>query len=188
MSLYHTLFLLFLPLVLSMQHFSVGVSNACAVDKLKPGVPLKTSIAFAISALMFFYAGYFLASLLQKRIDPDATAWIVFVLMGLTGFRMILHGWQKKSHLKVFEITHTSVVLALALALGVNMLFVGAALFFTEIHTMQFAFTLAAMILFFSFSGLHHGKQFGENMGWKLEIFSGFMVIAAGLSILRDLF
>lgn len=185
----HPLFLyLVIPLALGMQHFSVSVSNACAAEKLSPGVPMKTAFLFAVFAVLMFFTGKTAASWVEGRIEEAAYPWISFLFYTITGMRIILHGWQKKAQLKIFEISYFSVALALALALGVNLFFAGVAIHYQHLNPGYFAISLGLVILFFSFIGLLLGKQFGEGMGWKLELTAGALLVAHGIGPLMTAF
>ncbi len=180
MSLYATIFYFLLPLMLSMVHFSVSASNGIGEGAVKRGTPMKAALIFAISTFILTWIGYYLASLLINRFDYKPES-IAFVFFAITGFRMILHAWQKKASKKIFDINEVPVIFALALALGMNMLFMGIAIRFLELHAIRFTVILAITVLFLSFSGLIFGNQFGDKLGWKLELTGGILILANGI-------
>jgi manganese efflux pump family protein len=180
MALKTTVFYFLLPLMLSMVHFSVSASNGIGEGAVKRGTPLKAALIFAISTFILTWIGYYLASLLMNRFDYKPES-IAFVFFAIIGFRMILHAWQKKASKKIFDINEVPVIFALALALGMNMLFMGIAVAFLQLNAMQFTLILALTVLFLSFSGLIFGNQFGDKLGWKLELAAGIVVLANGL-------
>ena len=99
MSLHATIFYFMLPLMLSMVHFSVSASNGIGEGAVKRGTPMKAALIFALSTFILTWIGYYLASLLINRFDYKPES-IAFVFFAITGFRMILHAWQKKSKQK----------------------------------------------------------------------------------------
>ena len=180
MTFYSTIFYLLLPLMLSMVHFSVSTSNGIGEGAVKRGTPMKAALIFAISTFILTWIGYYLASLLINRFDYKSES-IAFLFFAITGFRMILHAWQKKASKKIFDINEIPVIYALALALGMNMLFMGIAVRFLELNAIRFTVTLSLTVLFLSFSGLIFGNQFGDKLGWKLELIAGVLILANGI-------
>lgn len=183
MTLQATLYLFLLPLMLAMQHFSVSVSNGIGEGVLKPGTPLKTALLFAIITFFMVIAGDFAGRFLEGRTDIPHHG-LAFLFLLLIGMRMVWHAWKKKASQRIFDINQVPVIFALALALSINMLFVGLALNFLDISTMRFAFTLSAAVLLLSFSGLLYGNQFGDTLGWKMELVAGIYVLGAGVALL----
>ena len=180
MTFYSTIFYLLLPLMLSMVHFSVSTSNGIGEGAVKRGTPMKAALIFAISTFILTWIGYYLASLLITRFNYKPES-IAFLFFAITGFRMILHAWQKKASKKIFDINEIPVIYALALALGMNMLFMGIAVRFLELNALRFTVTLSLTVLFLSFSGLIFGNQFGDKLGWKLELIAGVLILANGI-------
>ena len=183
MSIFNAIFYFFLPLMLSMVHFSVCTSNGAGESAVKRGTPMKAALIFAISSFLLLWAGYYIVSLVEGRVAYTANA-VAFFFLAIIGFRMVFHGWQKKAQKKIFNINEVPVIFALALALGMNILFMGVALYFLEVRTMRFSLILAFVILLVSFSGLLFGNQFSEKTGWKLELTGGIFIIANGFWLL----
>lgn len=183
MTLKATVLYFLLPLMLSMVHFSVSASNGIGEGAVKRGTPLKAAFIFALSTFILTWIGYYLASTLINRFTykPEAIAFLFFAIIG---FRMILHAWQKKASKKIFDINEIPVIFALALALGINMLFMGIALRFLELNAMRFTILLAISVMLLSFSGLIFGNQFGDKLGWKLELTGGILILAKGFWLL----
>ena len=180
MALYATIFYFLLPLMLSMVHFSVSASNGIGEGVVKRGTPMKAALIFAISTFILTWIGYYLASLLINRFDYKPES-IAFLFFAITGFRMILHAWQKIASKKIFDINEIPVIFALALALGMNILFMGIAVRFLELNAMRYSVTIALSVLLLSFSGLIFGNQFGDNLGWKLELIAGIFLLGNGV-------
>lgn len=183
MSIFNAIFYFVLPLMISMVHFSVCTSNGAGEGTVKRGTPMKAALIFAISSFLLLWAGYYIASLVEGRVAYTANA-VAFFFLAIIGFRMVFHGWQKKAQKKIFNINEVPVIFALALALGMNILFMGVALYFLDVRTMRFSLILAFVILLVSFSGLLFGNQFSEKTGWKLELTGGIFIIANGFWLL----
>ncbi len=169
-----------LPLLLAMSYFSISLSNARGGETIKPGTPLKTAIIFALLAGGLFAGGYYAAGVLARRSEGGGE-WVVLVMLLITGVRMIIHAWKKKADEKVYDINLLPVIFAMALALGMNMLFVGVAVRFMDLSMARFAWTLVLMVLFISFSGLLYGLQFKEGFGRAMEFIGGTGLVLAGI-------
>lgn len=174
------MYVIILPLLLAMSYFSISLSNARGGEGIKPGTPLKAAIIFAVLAGVLFVAGYYSAGILARRSEGTGE-WVVLVMLMITGVRMIIHAWKKKAEEKVYDINLLPVIFALALALGMNMLFAGVAVRFMDLSMARFAGTLVLMVLFLSFSGLLFGLQFKESFGRAMEFVAGAGLLAAGI-------
>ncbi len=180
MSSIISMYVTILPLLLAMSYFSISLSNARGGEGIKPGTPLKAALIFALLAGGLFVAGYHAAGVLARRSEGTGE-WVVLVMLMITGVRMIIHAWKKKAEDKVYDINLLPVIFALALALGMNMLFAGVAVRFMDLSVTRFAWTLSLMVLFLSFSGLLFGLQFKESFGRAMEFIAGTGLLAAGV-------
>lgn len=165
-----------LPFVLAMTYFSISLSNASEEGGLKKGTAMKASVLFALSAWLLFIAGHYVAGFVEKRTEGDG-GFVVFLMLMLTGAKVLHHAWRKKAFDRVFDINQVPVILALAFALGINVLFVGVAARFIGIPLMKTSAILFGMVWFFSFSGLLYGPQFSKNFGRIMEFVAGAILV-----------
>ncbi|TVQ17062.1 MAG: hypothetical protein EA361_03065 [Bacteroidetes bacterium] len=179
MSAIVNMYVFILPLLLAMSYFSISLSNARFGPGIKPGTPLKTAVIFSLLAAVLFVGGYYSAGVLARRSEGGGE-WVVLIMLMITGLRMIIHAWKKKADEKVYDINLLPVIFAMAFALGMNMLFAGVAVRFMELSLARFAWTLALMVLFISFSGLLYGLQFRESFGRTMEFVGGIGLLMAG--------
>lgn len=181
MNILQDLSFYFLPFFLAISYFSTGLSNSRGGVPLKPGTPMKTSIVFTLVSVLMLLIGYFAAGVASRWVE-ESGGLVAFVMLMFVGFRIAYQGIRKRTHLRIFDIEQFPVVMALSLALAVDILFAGVAIRFLEFKIYRFAGLMALMVWVLSFSGLLYGNQFREGAGRWMEIFAG-----AGLMILTVL-
>lgn len=169
-----------LPLLLSMGVFHVSHVNSRHGEAIKPGTTMKASIIFSVVSVLLFALGLYLAGLLEKRFDENHQ-WIVLIMLFFVGIRMTIGAITRKPYTITYDINHLPVLLALAVARGINLVFAGIGIGFSEIPAGRILITFAIMVWFISFSGLHYGKQFGENTGKIAETIAGIALISIAL-------
>ena len=141
---------------------------------------MKASVLFALVGVLLFALGLYLAGLLEKRFYSNG-GWIILILLIFVGIRMVLGAIIRKPYTITFDINQLSVLLPLSIARGINLIFAGLGIGFSDIPAVRFMVILAIMIWLLSFSGLLYGKQFGENTGKVAETIAGIVltVVAA---------
>ena len=176
MTLHQSIIFILLPLAFAMSYFSIGLSNSKAGVRIRPGTSLKASIIFMFVTFILAVSGHYAGGMLFKYIVGDP-GWVAFGLFIFTGFRIVSHGWKKKAWFRLFEVNKTSVILALAVALGINILFGTMALhLFQQTHMIIFSGAVAFASGLLAFSGLVYGLHFQDDFGWKAEIVGGIII------------
>jgi manganese efflux pump family protein len=179
MSIFNSLMIYLFPLLLAMTYFPVGLSNSRGGKPLKTGTPMKISVIFALTALLMLLAGYYVAGLLQGRME-GYSHWAAFILILFIGVRILIPAFKRRPGAMIYDIEHFAIIFPLSLALSFNAFFAGVAIRFLLLPVMAFSFLLLAMVWLFSFSGLLYGNQFSEKFGVRLEILTGaaFILLA----------
>jgi putative Mn2+ efflux pump MntP len=178
----HSMAVYLITFVLGLTYFSSGLSNSRGGVPLKAGTPMKAAIAFAVFAFGLFAAGYFSAGLMTGR-AADSGAWVSFIMLMFVGFRITLKAVRQKGVFKIFEIELPSVIFALAIALGINSLFVGVAVRFLGYPFGIASSMLALMVWLLSFSGLLYGNMFKPGTGRMLEIGGGVVMMLLAIML-----
>jgi putative Mn2+ efflux pump MntP len=182
MRVLNDLVIYLLPLFLAMSYFSVSLSNSRGGKALKAGTPMKASVIFAFSSFLLLLAGFFSASLLDKY-SGNGGMWISLSLLVLIAVRVIFSVLKKKADVRVFDIEQVSVIFAMALALGINILFAGVAIRFMGIPIFRSGLILALMVWLLSFSGLLYGNQFKGGFGRIVEMLAGVGIIVLAVAV-----
>jgi putative Mn2+ efflux pump MntP len=184
MVIHESIIYILLPLALALSYFSIGMSNSQAGPKLQTGTSLKAALIFGIIALMWAVTG-FMAGRMVKNYIIGNPVWVASAILFFTGFRLVIHGWKRKALIKIFDVNLTTVILALAVALGINMFFTGVALsLFENIHMMKFSITAALTIAVLTFSGMLYGQYFNIHLGWRSEIAGGLIIWLSSIWIM----
>jgi manganese efflux pump family protein len=180
MSFLQILLVYLFLLCLSLSYFPVGLNNSRGGKKLKAGTPMKTSLWFSLTALGMLMAGYYLAGMMEGRMEGYAH-WASFLLIIFIGSRIIMQGIRKRSSTMVFDIEEFSVMFPLALIMSFNPLFAGVALRFMVLPFSVLAGLFALMVWLFSFTGLLYGNHFSVAFSHRMEILSGTAIIFLAL-------
>jgi putative Mn2+ efflux pump MntP len=181
MNVLQNLSFYFLPFLLAIIYFSTGLSNSRGGVALKPGTPMKTSVVFTMVSVLMLLTGYFAAGLVIKWWENGEL--VAFVMLMFVGFRIAYQGIRKRTNLRIFDVEQFPVVVALSLALAIDILFAGVALRFLQFDIFRFAGLMALMVWILSFSGLLYGNQFRVGVGRWLEIIAGAGIMILAVAI-----
>lgn len=180
-----TLIIFIVALGLAMDCFSLGIVNSTVSGEVKPGIPLQTSLVFALFHFLLMMAGYWLSGLL-RHIFIGMEAWAAFVVFTVIGLKMLREAMKRKPEAKVVDINNFPVVLILALAASMDALLAGIAFGLVNARILLAAFLVAFSTFLFTFSGLAAGQNFGLAFAKKTTIFGGvFMFIVAFHYLMR---
>jgi manganese efflux pump family protein len=182
MNILQNLSFFFLPLLLALSYFSTGLSNSRGGVPLKPGTPMKISIVFTIVSVIMLMIGYFAGGVASRWVE-ETGGLFAFVMLMFVGFRIAYQGIRKRTDQRIFDVEQFPVVIALSLALAVDILFAGIAIRFLQFNIYRFAGFMALMVWTLSFSGLLYGNQFKVGVGRWLEIFAGAGLIILAVAI-----
>jgi len=165
-----------LPVFLGMQYFHYAVNNARGGERPKAGTFMKGAVMFSLIGILLLLAGYFFSTLIARYISGREVLFGL-VLMALIGFRILLAAYRNSALVRIYNIESSSVLLALAVALGINQLFAGVVMYFLSISLSGSIITLGISIWLFSFSGFVNANHFKPNQGKAVELVSGGMIL-----------
>lgn len=184
LSLYEIIVLAF---GLSMDAFSVSITNGMAMKKVRFKAAFIIAAAFGIFqgimpligyALSFKFAGYF-----ETFSKP-----ISFGLLCFIGGKMIYEAFKRSSHDNDETVEkHLSLqqLLALAIATSIDALAVGVAFATVNLSvSIWIACLVIALVTFATcLPGVYLGKKFGDLLGDKGEILGGIILIIIAVKI-----
>ncbi len=181
------LVILFLvALGLAMDCFSVGISNSAVSGQVKPGIPLKVALAFALSHVTLVFAGYWLGEALRPGFGERAV-WVAFMIFGIIGSKMIMEARKRQPASKVFDINRAKVIVVLSLATAMDAFLAGVAIAFQQLSIHAAGIMIALAVFILSLGGMAGGKQFGIAFAKRTGYFGGAFLLIVAAMILYQL-
>ncbi len=179
------LILFIISLGLAMDCFSMGITNSSVSGLVKPGVPLKTALIFALSHLVFFLGGHRLGLWFQSMAE-GVELWIAFIIFTIIGLKMISETRRRKPEARVVDINNFGVMLMLSLAISIDAFLVGIALGIAGTPFLMAAGLIIFSVFVFTLGGMVAGKNFGLPFAKRIGIFGGIFMFVAAFSFLAN--
>jgi manganese efflux pump family protein len=182
------LIIFIVALGLAMDCFALSITNSSISGLVKPGVPLKASLVFALMHMGLLLFGIWLGGLLQPRFE-GMEGWGAFVIFVIIGLKMIREAQKRRPESRVFDINSGRVMVVLGLAASMDALLAGLAMGLLQTRVLLATVLVTLSVFLFSFAGLAGGQNFGLQFARRTTIFGGvFMFIVAFHFIFRFLF
>lgn len=182
-----TLIIFVIALGLAMDCFAIAISNSAISGQVKPGIPLKTAIAFAFSHLVLLFAGYWLGQAVGSWFE-GVQQWVAIVIFVIIGSKMIIEALKRQPKTKVFDINAGKVIVVLSIATAMDAFLAGVALGINNMGISLAAFLVTISVFVFTLSGLAGGKNFGMAFAKNIAITGGIFILMAAASFLSQLF
>jgi putative Mn2+ efflux pump MntP len=187
--------LLVMALALSMDAFAVALAAGIQLPRVTAVHTLRMAGTFGFFQFAMPIAGWCFGTGIQRYIEAY-DHWIAFALLGFIGGRMIKEAWDARGQDPKAEcVPHPSdptrgvrlLVLAVAtsidaLAVGLSMSILGQGVFFP-------ALVIGIVCCALTVCGIHLGRvlhALAGKLGNLANVFGGLVLIAIGVSILRD--
>ena len=182
-----TLVIFIIALGLAMDCFAIAISNSAISGQVKPGIPLKTAMAFAFSHLVLLFAGYWLGQSLGKWFQ-GIEHWVAIIIFMIIGSKMILETRKRQPKTKVFDINNGKVIVVLSIATAMDAFLAGVALGINNMGVWLAAFLVTISVFVFTLTGLAGGKNFGLAFAKNIAITGGIFILMAAASFLSHMF
>lgn len=178
--------ILLIGLGLSMDAFSVSVTDGIVLKKPKPLESAKISLFFGGFQFVMPCIGYILASSFSKYITAF-DHWIAFLLLAFIGGKMIYEAiCEKEEDGEIKNPLSSSTLLVLAIATSIDALAVGVTFATMAVSVLWASLIIGIMTFIISFAGVYIGSRFGNLLGNKAEIVGGIVLIGIGVKILAE--
>jgi len=176
-----TLIIFIIALGLAMDCFTIAISNSSISGLVKPGIPLKTAIAFAFAHLVLLFAGHWLGQVIGSMF-VGLEALVAFIILAIIGMKMIMEVRKRHPKSKVFDINRAQVVVVLSLATAMDAFLAGIALGITGLRIYLAGALIAFTVFILTLAGMASGKDFGMVYARRTAYFGGaFMLMAAAI-------
>lgn len=177
-----------MALGLSMDAFTVSVSNGLCTRNLRVSHAVKIAFSFgffqALMPIIGYYAGITLSGYLQ-----NVSYWVAFGLLTSIGIKMIYETLKKVQSDQCFSRDPISfkMLLLLSIATSIDALAVGISLALVDQTDIGLAAGVIGTVTFFvCLAGVYIGKRFGTVFEKKAEIIGGLLLIGIGVKILIE--
>ena len=177
--------LVLIALGLSMDAFAVSISIGLSVKKPKHYELIIPGVYFGFFQALMTFVGYFSGTFFATKIQY-LDHWIAFILLSLTGGKMILESFSKTEKniegnpFLIFK------MLLLSIATSIDALIVGITLPFFEINILSTVLLIGLITFFLSIIGVKVGNICGKNCKSKAQFIGGAILITLGLKVLIE--
>jgi putative Mn2+ efflux pump MntP len=168
---------------LSMDAFAVSVVTGAAYRKLHIRHTLQMAGFFGGFQAFMPIVGY-LAGLTIERYISSYDHWVAFGILAAVGLKMIYESFKIKGGKRAMHPADIMMLLALAVATGINALAVGITLSLITRSIATAVITIGAVAFGLSYIGVYIGKKFGHFFESGIEAAGGLILIGLGLKIL----
>ncbi len=179
--------LFLLAVGLSMDAFAVSVCKGLAVGRASLRQCGVVGLYFGGFQALMPLLGYFLGSAMAEYIT-SFDHWVVFLLLGFIGGRMVWESFSKKDAGDVPADGHLSPksMFPLAVATSVDALAVGVSLAFLNVSIIPAVSFIGVVTFALSGIGMRVGSAVGAKFQSKAELFGGLILVLMGFKILLE--
>lgn len=168
---------------LSMDAFSVAVTNGLSMKKFELNKALLIALFYGFFQFLMPVTGFFAAGIFKGYIEA-VDHWVAFILLALIGAKMISESFEKKEEIK--EDLSIKGLLMQAIATSIDALAVGVGFVALKIPVFKASFMIGVVTFLLSFIGVITGKKAGDIFKGKAEILGGIILIIIGTKILIE--
>lgn len=173
--------ILLLAIGLAMDACAVSATNGMCYKQLKLKHILGIGIAFGLFQGIMPLIGS-LAGNLFADIITSVDHWIALLLLGFIGGKMIIDGIKHSSSCSVKPFTF-SLLLMQAVATSIDAFAVGISLAAVQADIIVAVSIIAVVTFALSVIAVYIGKNVGDRLNSKAEIFGGIILVLIGLKI-----
>ncbi len=172
---------------LSMDAFSVAVTDGLCLGKIRFKDALKIGLFFGIFQGIMPLIGYF-SGLLFADLIKNIDHWIAFFILGIIGFNMIREAIEKIKNPEecCFRTFKYKELFFQAIATSIDALAVGITFAALKVNIFSAASVICVITFLISFFGVYLGNTIGKFLREKAEIFGGSVLILIGIKILIE--
>lgn len=177
--------ILLLSVGLAMDATAVAAARGLAARRVRPRHVLLVALLFGGFQAFMPLLGWLVGSQVGPTIERF-DHWIAFLLLGGIGVKMLLDAFKSDEGAPPLpeELFRLSILVVLALATSLDALAVGITLPILGAPLLLSLITIGITTAFLSGAGLVIGRRFGAQLGKRLDIAGGLVLIGLGAKIL----
>ena len=172
---------------LSMDAFSVSVTNGLCMKKIRPKEALIIALFYGFFQFLMPVLGFYAASFFKGYIEA-VDHWIAFVLLTFIGIKMIseaIESMKEKDECKLRTLSFKILTIQ-AIATSIDALAVGVGFAALDIPVFSSSFIIGLITFVLCLAGVFIGKKAGNIFKGKAEILGGIILIGIGMKILIE--
>lgn len=176
---------------LSMDAFAAAVCIGGSIEKLRPTQTLRLALTFGGFQGLMPLAGYALGRAISDYPwIADYDHWIAFCLLLFLGCKMIVEARfmldEDAEATLEGDATKSLSLILLAIATSIDALAVGASLAFLRVKILLPSLAIGLTTALFAIIGARLGHQAGKQLGRRVEVLGGCVLILIGARILAE--
>lgn len=177
--------LLILAVALAMDSFAVSITVGLSINRMKIGFISKVAFLFALFQGLMPVLGWTIGQAFEEIIC-DYDHWVVFILLGIIGGKMIYESLQYKENAPFVNIYSNKTICALALATSIDALAVGISFSLLQVDIIISAFVIGLVTFVFSLTGIAIGWKLGSVCRNKIELIGGILLVGIGIKVVIE--
>lgn len=170
---------------LSMDAFTVSISNGIILKKVKLKDAFKIALYFGTFQFIMPIIGWVIGSMFSGYIE-SIDHWIAFILLTFIGINMMYESKNEQNDKQIKNPTNNKTILLMAIATSIDALAVGISFAMLDTYILFPSICIGIITFFISFIGVFIGRKVGELFKTNAEMLGGIILILIGLNILRE--
>jgi putative Mn2+ efflux pump MntP len=170
---------------LSFDTFAVSISSGLVLRKIDFFNATKIAITLAVFQAAMPVIGWLAGSGI-KNYAESVDHWIAFGILALLGGKMIYESFNADPEDRSFNPLDIRVLIGMAIATSIDALIVGFSFALLNYKIVISIGIIGAVTYIVAMLGMLFGKKIGAQMGRRMEILGGVMLILIGLKILFE--
>jgi len=170
---------------LSFDTFAVSISSGLVLRKIDFFNATKIAITLAVFQAAMPVIGWLAGSGI-KNYAESVDHWIAFGILALLGGKMIYESFTADPEDRSFNPLDIRVMIGMAIATSIDALIVGFSFALLNYKIVMSVGIIGSVTYIVAMLGMLFGKKIGAQMGRRMEILGGVMLILIGLKILFE--
>jgi putative Mn2+ efflux pump MntP len=171
-----------IALGLSFDTFAVSLSCGVVQYKILFREAVKIASIMALFQGGLTVAGYFLGSVISKKVQA-IDHWIALALLAFLGIKMVIEGLNKNADKEILDFSRLHVLFTIAIGTSIDAFAVGISFALFDVMIWESGIIIALITFLASMTAIRIGKSAGGKFGSRVEIVGGIILIATGIKI-----
>jgi manganese efflux pump family protein len=171
-----------ISLGLSFDTFAVSVSYGIIQNKILFRQALRIAFVLAVFQGGMTVLGYFLGVTISSYVKAT-DHWIALGLLSFLGAKMIIEGLRNDEEKEEKDFSKTIPLVTIAIGTSIDAFAVGISFAILDVIIWISGIIIGFVTFLASMTAIRIGKSAGKNLGGKVEIIGGLILISIGIKI-----